>query len=194
MIHYAHIQWDRTSMAELVWAINVLAKFENDPWKFMDVNFRGGGGGALNPPLLAHIDFFLWNQNSNWNQILTISLIETLNVNLSFAATRIFWGNRIIIARHWDGTGSWNHSSWKTMICYCNHGKTYHCLPWEKILTTSAISVSRYAINVQRKGNNQKHEWQRQILICPSYKIKYLSAGSSVYSSKETVSNKKNQH
>ena len=40
MVHYAYIQWGRTFMVELVRdlrVINVLAKFENDPWKIMDV-------------------------------------------------------------------------------------------------------------------------------------------------------------
>ena len=40
MVHYVHIQWGRTSIIELVpdlWAMNVLAVFQNDSWKFMDV-------------------------------------------------------------------------------------------------------------------------------------------------------------
>ena len=45
MIHYAHISWGRTSMIELVRylrVIYVLAKFENDPWKIMDVRVLTG--------------------------------------------------------------------------------------------------------------------------------------------------------
>ena len=45
MVHYAHIQWGRTSMIELVQdlrVINVLAKFENDPWKIMDMRVLTG--------------------------------------------------------------------------------------------------------------------------------------------------------
>ena len=39
MVHYVHIKWGRTSIIELVGdlrAMNVLATFQNDPWKFMD--------------------------------------------------------------------------------------------------------------------------------------------------------------
>ena len=45
MVHYTHISWGRTSMIELfrdLWVINVLAKFENDPWKIMDVRVLTG--------------------------------------------------------------------------------------------------------------------------------------------------------
>ena len=40
MVHYAHIYWGRTSIIELIQdlrAMNVLAIFQNDPWKFTDV-------------------------------------------------------------------------------------------------------------------------------------------------------------
>ena len=40
MVHYAHIQYDRISIIELVQdlrVMNVLAIFQNDPWQFMDV-------------------------------------------------------------------------------------------------------------------------------------------------------------
>ena len=40
IVHYAHIQYDRISIIELVKdlrAMNVLAIFQNDPWQFMDV-------------------------------------------------------------------------------------------------------------------------------------------------------------
>ena len=45
MVHYAHIQLGRTSMIEFVRdlrVINVVAKFENDPWKSMDVRVLTG--------------------------------------------------------------------------------------------------------------------------------------------------------
>ena len=40
MVHYAHIEWGRTFMVKLfpdLRVINVLAKFENDPWEIIDV-------------------------------------------------------------------------------------------------------------------------------------------------------------
>ena len=55
MAHYAHIQWGRTSTIELVRdlrVINVLAKFENDPWKIMDVRVLTGlVSPAARPPV-----------------------------------------------------------------------------------------------------------------------------------------------
>ena len=45
MVHYAHIWWDRTSMIKLVRdlrVMNILAKFQNYPWKIADVRVLTG--------------------------------------------------------------------------------------------------------------------------------------------------------
>ena len=58
MVHYAHIWWGITSMIELVRdlrVINALAKFENYPWKIMDLRVLMGlvcpaGHSPARPP------------------------------------------------------------------------------------------------------------------------------------------------
>ena len=82
MVHYVHIWWGRTSMIELVRdlrVINVLAKFEYDPWKSMDVRVLTGlvcpaarplGVNDNTPePLRADAkrgEFFKWRLRENY--------------------------------------------------------------------------------------------------------------------------------
>ena len=71
MVHNVHIYWGRTSMIELVGhlrVINILAKFENDPWKVMDVKVLTGlicpaarPPACLKKTLLAFGNRFCWN-------------------------------------------------------------------------------------------------------------------------------------